>query len=150
MNLKYKDGRSMTEHPSNFLNLVNQLATMGMKIGDEIQALLLLGSLPDSWETLVISLSNSVPKLTMDIVKDNLLNEKARRKEKGESSSSSSSSAYVNEKQEVCGKSNTRAPHGNGKKDPQRGRSKSRSNIKCYYYNKVGQVQRECRAWKRE
>ena len=148
VNLKYKDGRIMTEHTSNFISLVNQLVTMGMKIDDEMQALLLLGSLPDSWETLVISLSNSVPKLTMDIVKDSLLNEEARRKEKGESSSSSE--AYVSEKQEARGRSKTRAPHGNGKKDPQRGRSKSRSNIKCYYCNKLGHIQRECRAWKRE
>ena len=56
---------------------------MKMKIEDELQALLLLSSLPDSWDTLVISLSNSAPNgdLTMDMVKDSLFNEEARRKE---------------------------------------------------------------------
>ena len=85
MNPKYKDGRSMTERTSNFISLENQLAAIEMETDDEMQALLLLGSLPDSWETFVISLSNSVPKLTIHIVKFSLLIEEARRKENGES-----------------------------------------------------------------
>ncbi|GFZ16927.1 hypothetical protein Acr_26g0001970 [Actinidia rufa] len=49
------------------------------------EALLLLSSLPESWETLMVSLSNSVPngKLTMSMVMDALFNEEARRKEIG-------------------------------------------------------------------
>ncbi|KAK2987964.1 hypothetical protein RJ640_011227 [Escallonia rubra] len=46
-------------------SLVNQLATVEMKLDDELQALLLLSSLPDSWETLVVSLSNSTPNEPM-------------------------------------------------------------------------------------
>ena len=58
---------------------------MKINLDDEVQALLLLSSLPDSWNTLVVSLSNSSPdgKLTLEMVKNNLLNEEARRKEKG-------------------------------------------------------------------
>jgi len=47
VNLKYKDGKSMTEHTSDFQGLVNQLATMKMPLEDELQVLLLLSSLPD-------------------------------------------------------------------------------------------------------
>ncbi|CAL1361064.1 unnamed protein product [Linum trigynum] len=85
VNLKYKDGHSVSEHLSDFQGLVNQLTTMKLALDDEVQALLLLSSLPDSWETLVVSVSNSAPngKLTMDIVKDSMLNEEARRKELG-------------------------------------------------------------------
>ena len=61
VNLKYKNGHSVAEHTSDFQGLVNQLNAMKMKIEDELQALLLLSSLPDSWDTLVISLSNSAP-----------------------------------------------------------------------------------------
>ena len=55
---------------------------MGIEIDNEMHALLLLGLLLDSWETLVISLSNFVSKLTMDTNKDDLLNKEAMRKER--------------------------------------------------------------------
>ena len=79
----------MVEHISSFQGIVNKLVAMKMNIDDEMQALLLLSSLPDSWETLVVTVSNSTQNeiLTMKNVKDSLLNEEARRKEEGESSS---------------------------------------------------------------
>ena len=54
--------------------------SMKLIIDDELQALLLLSSLPDSWETLVVSLSNSAPNgvLQLAIVKDSLFNEETR------------------------------------------------------------------------
>ena len=60
-------------------------------ITDRKQNLLFMGTVNSgfySWDTLVISLSNSAPngKLTMDMVKDSLFNEEARRKEQGISS----------------------------------------------------------------
>ena len=53
-----------------------------MVMDDEMQESLLLCSLPDSWETFVVTISNSVPKsaLTMELVKGNLFNEDTRRK----------------------------------------------------------------------
>lgn len=53
-----------------------------MVLDDELKALLSLNFLLDSWNTLVVSLSNSTPQcvLTLDIVKDSMFNKKARRK----------------------------------------------------------------------
>uniref|UniRef100_A0A2N9FLT3 Integrase catalytic domain-containing protein n=1 Tax=Fagus sylvatica TaxID=28930 RepID=A0A2N9FLT3_FAGSY len=70
--LKLKEGRSVAEHLSEFQDLVNQLTRMNLMEDDELQALLLLSSLPDSWETLVVSLSNSAPNgvLQLAMVKD--------------------------------------------------------------------------------
>ncbi|CAL2258123.1 unnamed protein product [Prunus armeniaca] len=48
VNLKYKDGRSVTEHHNDFQGLINQLTNMQMVLDDELQALVLLSSLPDS------------------------------------------------------------------------------------------------------
>ncbi|BBH02116.1 hypothetical protein Prudu_012586 [Prunus dulcis] len=62
VNLKYRDGRSVTEHLSDFQGLINLLTNMKMVLDDELQALVLLSSLPDSWDTLVVSLSNSAPQ----------------------------------------------------------------------------------------
>ena len=77
VNMKYRGGVRVTEHLNNFQSVLNQLATMSMKIDDELQALLLLGSLPDSWETFVVTVSNSAPNgvLSMENIKDNMLNE---------------------------------------------------------------------------
>lgn len=85
VNLKQKSENSVAAHTSEFPSLVNQLASVDMKFDDETQALLLLSSLPDNWETLVVSLSNSAPdgKFTMSMVKDALFNKEARRKEMG-------------------------------------------------------------------
>ncbi|KAF5930143.1 hypothetical protein HYC85_031016 [Camellia sinensis] len=82
VNLKVK-GVSVAEHTSEFQNLVNRLATIKMELDDEMQALLLLSSLPDSWETLVVSFSNSAPegKLTMSMVTNALFSEEARKKD---------------------------------------------------------------------
>ena len=61
--------------------MVNLLSSVKMLLRDETQALLLLSFLSDSWEMLIVSLSDSRPnrKLTMSMVKDALFNEKARR-----------------------------------------------------------------------
>ena len=68
---------------------MNKLVSMKMNIDDEMETSLLLIFLPDSWETLVVTVSNSTPNeiLTMESVKDSLLNEEPIREEKGESSS---------------------------------------------------------------
>ncbi|CAH9137488.1 unnamed protein product [Cuscuta epithymum] len=81
VNMKLKSGSSVAEHTSQFQSLVNQLSCVEMSLGDEMQSLLLLSSLPDSWETLVVTLSNSAPngKLIMSVVKDALFNEEARK-----------------------------------------------------------------------
>ncbi|KAA8550233.1 hypothetical protein F0562_001917 [Nyssa sinensis] len=82
VNMKFKEGGSIADHLNEFQSVVNQLATMKMVIEDELQALLLLSSLPDSWETLVVTMSNSAPdgKLSMGQVSSSLFNEETRRK----------------------------------------------------------------------
>ena len=82
MNLKLKKGKSIAERLSKFQDLVNQMVTMKLVINDELQVLLLLSSLPDSWETLIVSLSNSAPNgvLQLAMVKNSLLNEETKKK----------------------------------------------------------------------
>ena len=62
---------------------------MGIKFDQEIQGLLILGSLPDSWETFKTSLSISVADgvLSMNSTKSFCLERRMRRKTQGSSSS---------------------------------------------------------------
>ena len=59
VNLKLQRETTVAEHTSEFQNLVNQLTSVDLQFDDEMQALLLLISFPESWEILVVSLSNS-------------------------------------------------------------------------------------------
>ena len=79
----------MTDYLNNFHGIMNQLFAMGIKFTEEIQGLLLLGSLPDSWETFRTSLSNSAldGMIYMDSAKSSVVNEEMRRKTEGSSSS---------------------------------------------------------------
>ncbi|KAK9906214.1 hypothetical protein M0R45_002714 [Rubus argutus] len=144
VNLKYRDGISVTEHMNNFQGVINQLTTMEMKIDDEMQALLLLGSLPDSWETFVVTVSNSAPdgKLSMSNVKDNLQNEETRRKSSG--ASSSGSQVFVVENR---GRSKSRGPKGHGRSVS---RSKTRFTGKCHHCGIVGHMRRNCHKLRKE
>ena len=70
----------MIEHLNTFKGIVNQLKKVDMNIDDELQIFLLLSSLPESWDTLVVTLSNSAPdgKLSMYNVTNSLLNEDSK------------------------------------------------------------------------
>lgn len=144
MNLKYKDGSSVAEHLNVFQDLVNQLSTMELVFDDEVQALFLLSSLPDSWETMVVTLSNTAPngKLTLNIVKEIMFNEETKRKQSG----ASSSQVLVTENR---GRSKSKGPKGRGKSQ-ERYKSKEKGKFKCFHCGGEGHMKRNCRQLKKE
>ena len=80
----------MDDHWNAFQGIINQLSSIGISFEDEVRALLLLGSLPDTWETLKVTLCNSAPNgvVTWNLVRTNILNEEDRRIAEKRSSSS--------------------------------------------------------------
>ncbi|CAH9135249.1 unnamed protein product [Cuscuta epithymum] len=164
VNHKLRGGISVSEHTSQFQDLVNQLSTTGWVLKDEEQAILLLSSLPDSWETLVVTLSNSAPngKVTMQMVTDALMNEEARRKEAG----TEQSYAFVSETNRRGGGRNGGRSRGRGRGQGQnrgnsqvRGRSQERGMScenntwfegYCNYCSNYGHRKRDCRKFLRE
>jgi len=89
MNLRYKEGTSISDYLSEFQGCFDQLSSMGVKFEDEILGLWLLNALPDSWENLRVTLTNFAPSgvVTMDFVKTTILNEEVRRQTQQASSS---------------------------------------------------------------
>jgi hypothetical protein len=124
--LEYRDGSSVIEHLNVFQCHINQLPAMKINLEDEVQALLLLSSMPDSWNMLVVSVSNSTPdgKLRLEMVKNSMLNEEARKKEKGDASSSDAYVAESHGKNDARGHGQVRFQQSKDQKS--RGRSKSR------------------------
>lgn len=148
VNMKLQSGTSVAEHTSEFQSLVNQLSSVEMPLGDEIQALLLLSSLPDSWETLVVSLSNSAPdgKLTISMVKDALFNEEARRKDMG----TNQTHALVTEHRGRQQGKQQRSNRGKGRgMSRSRGRSTDgrKPSYKCHHCGVEGHMKKNCYKW---
>ena len=77
--LRYQDGCSMAQHLNMFQGLISQTVSLDIPLANEVLTLLLLGSLPDSWETLVVTLGNATQQkdLTLDMLKSSLLHEEA-------------------------------------------------------------------------
>ncbi|GFZ01897.1 hypothetical protein Acr_15g0005060 [Actinidia rufa] len=112
------------------------------------EALLLLSSLPESWETLVVSLSNSAPngKLTMSMVMDALFNEEARRREMG-STDQSESQALVSEGSKERGRGQRRGHHRSTEKGRWRSQTRGRI-VRCFYCDQEGHIKRDCLKYK--
>ncbi|KAG8368575.1 hypothetical protein BUALT_Bualt15G0059800 [Buddleja alternifolia] len=104
-------------------------------------------SLPDSWDTLVVSVSNSAPNgdLTLQVVKDCLLNEESRRKEQA---FSTEQNALMTENSDRRGRNKSRGPQ--HQRDKSRGKSKFKGDFKCHYCGGPNHYERDCRKKKRD
>ena len=93
---KFNTGDSMKEHIKSITETVNQLRSIGSQIEDLDVALVLLSSLPDSFDPLVVSLETfaSSQTLTSDAVINRLLDEE-RRRDEVKSNSSGVESALI-------------------------------------------------------
>ena len=60
--LRYQDGSSMVEHINAFQGLTNNTTYLEVPLDDKVLTLLLLGSLMNSWETLVVTFGNAGPQ----------------------------------------------------------------------------------------
>jgi gag-polypeptide of LTR copia-type len=144
INMKYQEGSSVSDHLSRFQDCVNYLSTMKIVLDEELKALILLSSLPDSWKILVVSLSNSVPNgvVTLTMVNDSMLNEEMSRKELG---ITSESSTLITENREM---STHRNSHDDDKQNKSKRMTKSRKEIICYYCKKLGHMKNKCQKLK--
>ena len=74
------------EHINEFNTIINQLESVGIAFDDEIRALVLLSSLPESWNGLVVAVSNSSGsgKKKLEDVVASIIEEESRRRTTGE------------------------------------------------------------------
>ena len=75
----------MSQHLNDFQDIINKPTMKKIVLDDELQALFLLSFLPNNWETLVVTISNSAPYgvLSLDGIKESMFIEELRRKEMG-------------------------------------------------------------------
>ena len=60
-NMKMLEGGFVANHLNEFDTLIGQLSSIKVNFDDEVRALLILCSLPESWNSLVMVVSNSAP-----------------------------------------------------------------------------------------
>ncbi|VFQ67109.1 unnamed protein product [Cuscuta campestris] len=72
VNTRMREGTLVTEHINKLNSILARLASVGIKFDDEVQALLLLSSLPDSWSGTVTAVTGSVGPdgFTFDQIRD--------------------------------------------------------------------------------
>ncbi|RDX91760.1 hypothetical protein CR513_26204, partial [Mucuna pruriens] len=87
---QFKEDTFLSDHLNEFQGVIDQISGMGIKFEDEILGLLLLNSLPKSWETFKVFITNSTSNgvVSLQMEKGSVLNEDMRRKTKGFSSQS--------------------------------------------------------------
>ena len=82
------EGISITDHINEFNTILVQLESVQIKFEDEVKALILLSSLPDSWVATVTAVSSSTRENTLKVsdIHDLILSEDIRKRDSGESS----------------------------------------------------------------
>ncbi|VFQ91536.1 unnamed protein product [Cuscuta campestris] len=137
VNTRMKNGTSVTEHINKLNSILARLLSVGIKFDDEVQALLLLSSLPDSWSgTVTAGTSSAGPDgFTFQKIRDLVPGEDVRRRSSGESSEESLNI--------VRGRKNNR---GGGSRNRRRSQSKTRdsSGITCWKCKEVGHFRNQC------
>ena len=86
-NMKMSEGGSVADYLNEFNTFTSQLSSIKVNFDDEARALLILCSLPENWNSLVMDVSNYVPSsntLKFDDVVGVILSEEMRRKSTGE------------------------------------------------------------------
>ena len=89
-NLKMAKNASVAQHLNEFNTITNQLSSVKIDFDDEIHALIVLASLPNSWEAMRMAVSNSIgkEKLKYNDIRDLILAKEIRRRYAGKTSRS--------------------------------------------------------------
>ena len=143
-NLKMVEGTPVAQHLNEFNTITNQLSSVKIDFDDEIRALIVLASLPNSREAMRIAVSNSAgkSKLKYDDIRDLILSEEVRRRDAG--SNNAQDQALVMENR---GKNRSKGLDDRAKSND-RSQSKGRSQFKemreCFHCGKNGHIKRNC------
>ena len=75
-----QEGARVSDHLKQMKGLTYRLAELGAPISDEYKVVMLLGSLPLSYDNLVMALEARVDTLTLDFVHQALITEEQKKR----------------------------------------------------------------------
>lgn len=139
-----KEGAFVAEHLNEFHVITSQLAFVKITLDDEIRDILLMCSMPDSWENLIVASNTSAPAgtLNFDNVSSSLMNEELQRKSISKNQGGEALALSDHGRKIECdGRWHSKS----------RGRSKSSNGrIICHHCRKCGHIKNNCWIWKKE
>lgn len=144
-NLQMKEGGSVANHINDFNMIVSQLSSVEINFDDEVKALILMSSLPDSWDSVVVAISSSrgSEKVKFDEIRDIILSESIRKREIEDSSGSA-----LSVDQRGRSKSKGQSTHDRSKS---RGKSPRKSKgVVCWNCGEKGHIRTECKKPKKK
>jgi hypothetical protein len=139
-----KESDTITAHLNEYEGVNSQLSAEGMRIDDELKALLLMSSLPPSWETFVPTICNvSATAIKYSETTSSIFSEDAQRKTFVQNSASEAYTVQSTvDRRQHRGRSSSCRPNAT------RNRSKSKGLMMCNYCKKPRHIKTECRALK--
>ena len=124
------ESMTVEEHLKQMKELTDQLAAVGAEIAEEDQIVTLLGSLPDSYQTLVTALETRLDDISLGFVQQALVNEEHKRK------------ANDSEKSIANAAAATHAHSRSGQNKHMEGNTQKK--FKCYSCGEFGHIKRNC------
>jgi hypothetical protein len=103
--MQMNENDNMQEHINRMTGIAEQLEGMGAGINDSDLAMILLASIPDSYETLIVTLKSRIKELTSNFVKARLLQEEIRQND-GTRHDSNETVLYTNKRDDKKNKPN--------------------------------------------
>lgn len=134
--LKMEEGGSLMEHMNVFNGYLDQLRKVDVKIDEEDKALLLLTSLPDSYDTLVTTLLYGKDTVSLEQVQSSLVSHCTQKRSSFEDGESAALAVQSGNREK---KSDGRSGWSNGSSSSSRGKG-----VQCYYCKEFGHVKRDC------
>lgn len=95
LRLKMEENNNLQEHVNLFVEVKNKLAEVDIDLGDPVKVIMLLTSLPRSFEHFVVAMQTRDELPLFDIVKSKLLDEAERHKANAEKPESADRKAYA-------------------------------------------------------
>ncbi|KAE8681319.1 hypothetical protein F3Y22_tig00111330pilonHSYRG00089 [Hibiscus syriacus] len=142
--LKIQEDHDLAQHVNVFNQIVSDLARLDVKIEDEDRAMILLCSLPSSYEHMVTTLTYGKETINVEEITAALLAHNQRKQNAGESSQADS--LYVKGNRD-----RGRKPEkvGFGKRNS-RSKSRDKKTIHCYKCKEAGHMKRYCPKLKKQ